>query len=44
MFPIHYNDTSSSKDRYYGNPGPVELSISLNGGGRNATAPYLYGW
>lgn len=23
---------------------PVALDVSINGGGRNATAPYLYGW
>ncbi|KAK5941790.1 hypothetical protein PMZ80_005741 [Knufia obscura] len=30
--------------QYYGHPGPVEVSISLKNGGRNKTAPYLYGW
>jgi len=25
-------------------PGPVEVSVSLNAGGRNETAPLLYGW
>ena len=29
----------------YGNDSTsVELSVSLNGGGRNETAPLLYGW
>lgn len=29
---------------YNGTDNPVELSISVNGGGRNQTAPWLYGW
>ncbi|KIW13501.1 hypothetical protein PV08_08689 [Exophiala spinifera] len=30
--------------QYNSTPGPVELSVSLNAGGRNQTAPLLYGW
>lgn len=29
---------------YNGHDGPVTVSIAVNGGGRNHTAPLLYGW
>lgn len=30
--------------QYNSTPAPVEVSVSLNAGGRNQTAPLLYGW
>lgn len=30
--------------QYNSTPSPVEVSVALNAGGRNQTAPLLYGW
>ncbi len=30
--------------QFHGSNEPVTVGVSVNGGGRNATAPLLYGW
>lgn len=30
--------------QFDGHPGPVSVSVSVNSGERNQTAPLLYGW
>lgn len=33
-----------NETQYNGTTGPVEVGVSLKSGGRNQTAPLLYGW